>query len=165
MRIDIRAAAQTDIADIAAVSDASWRDTYSGILSEEQTALYTGENRISAIQQLLLKNADIFVLLIDGKISAVCVADECDEKGFFGYVCIQSLCVLPELKRRGLGRKLLNHTLRKMREKGYKYAVLDTMEQNVAARRFYEKIGFTAVKTDVSRKFDNITRVIYKIEL
>ena len=165
MRIDIRAAVQTDIADITAVLDASWRDTYSDILSEEQTALYTGENRISAIQRLLLKNTDIFVLLIDGEISAVCVADDCDEKGFYGYVCIQSLCVLPELKRRGLGRKLLNHTLRKMREKGYRYAVLDVVEHNVAARLFYEKIGFTAVKTDTSKEFDNITRVIYKIEL
>ena len=74
------------------------------------------------------------------------------------------LYVLPEWQHKGIGKKLLSHTLRKMRGKGYKSAVLDTAEKNISARKFYEKFGFTERKTFVSRKFDEVTRVIYTID-
>ena len=104
----------------------------------------------------------MFVLLCDGEITAVCAAQTCTEKPFEDYAEIMLLYVLPEWQRKGLGKKLLSHTLRKMRGKGYKSAVLVTAEKNVGACKFYEKFGFTERKFSASRKLDD--EVVYTID-
>lgn len=164
MRIDIRPAALSDVEGMSRVLDKAWRESYKDIFSAERIAAYTGEYRRRSFTELIESGRDVFVLLADGEVIAVCAARTCAEKPFEGYAEIMLLYVLPEWQRKGMGKKLLSHTLRKMRGKGYKSAVLDTAEQNAPARRFYEKFGFTERKTAVSRKFDDVTRVIYTID-
>ena len=164
MRIDIRPAALTDVEGMSQVLDKAWRANYKDIFSPKQIAAYTGGYRRESFTNLLNDGKDVFVLLCDGEITAVCAAQTCTEKPFEGYVEIMLLYVLPEWQHKGIGKKLLSHTLRKMRGKGYKSAVLDTVENNQNARRFYEKFGFTERKTAQSRKFDDVTRVIYTID-
>lgn len=163
MRIDIRAAGLPDVEGMSVVLDAAWHENYKDIFSAEQIAAYTGEYRRRSFADLLKSGRDIFVLLCDGEIAAVCAAQTCSEKPFEGYAEIMMLYVLPEMQHKGMGKKLLSHTLRKMRGKGYKSAVLDTAEKNVSARRFYEKFGFTE-RNSVSKKFNNVTYVIYTID-
>lgn len=164
MRIDIRPAALPDVEGMSLVVDKAWRENYKDIFSAEKIAAYTGGYRRESFTGLINGGKDVFVLLCDGEVTAVCAAQTCAEKPFEGYAEIMLLYVLPEWQRKGLGKKLLSHTLRKMRGKGYKSAVLDTAEKNAAARRFYEKFGFTERKTAVSRKFDDVIRVIYTID-
>lgn len=164
MRIDIRPAALPDVEGMSVVLDKAWRENYKDIFSPEQIAEYTGDYRRESFTRLVNDGKDVFVLLADGEVIAVCAAQTCAEKPFEGYAEIMLLYVLPEWQRKGMGKKLLSHTLRKMRGKGYKSAVLDTAEKNLGARKFYEKFGFTERKTAVSRKFDDITRVIYTID-
>ncbi len=164
MRIDIRPAVLSDVEGMSQVLDKAWHENYKDIFSEEQIAAYTGSYRRESFTRLINGGKDVFVLLCDGEITAVCAAQTCEEKPFEGYVEIMLLYVLPEWQHKGMGKKLLSHTLRKMRGKGYKSAVLDTAENNLNARKFYEKFGFTERRTAVSRKFDNVTRVIYTID-
>lgn len=164
MRIDIRPAALPDVEGMSQVLDKAWRENYKDVFSQEQIAAYTGGYRRESFTRLINDGKDVFVLLCDGEITAVCAAQTCTEKPFEGYAEIMLLYVLPEWQHKGLGKKLLSHTLRKMRGKGYKSAVLDTAEKNLSARRFYEKFGFAERKTAVSRKFDDVTRVIYTID-
>lgn len=164
MRIDIRPAALADVEGMSRVLDSAWRENYKDIFSAEQIAAYTGDYRRDSFIRLINGGKDVFVLLCDGEIAAVCAAQTCEEKAFEGYVEIMLLYVLPEWQCKGLGKKLLSHTLRKMRGKGYKSAVLDTAEKNIAARKFYEKFGFTMRKIYSSREFEDVTNVIYTID-
>lgn len=165
MEIKIRRAELLDVEGMSIVVDSAWRENYKDIFSAEQIAEYTGENRRKSFTGLVNGGKDIFVLLCNDEVAAVCAVQSCGEKPFEGYAEIMLMYVHPKFQHQGFGSKLLTHTLNAMREKGYSSAVLDTAEKNANARRFYEKLGFIERKSDVSRKFDDVTRIIYTIKL
>lgn len=165
MKIEIRRAKLSDVEGMSVVVDSAWCENYKEIFSSEQIAEYTGENRRKSFANLVNNSKDVFVLLHDNEIAAVCAAQTCEDKLFEGYAEIMLMYVHPKFQHQGFGSKLLLHTLDEMRSKGYLYAILDTAEKNVNARRFYEKLGFTERNTDESRKFDDVTRIIYTIKL
>lgn len=135
MRIDIRTAIYPDVEKLALVKVLA---KYGGEPSEMQL-----EFEIEYITKLIDERRLIFVLLWDRVPVAFCAARECVRKPFLGYALISDLYVLPEYQHKGNGRKLLSHTLRRLRSDGYLNAVLETNEDNKAARRFYEKFGFS----------------------
>lgn len=165
MEVEIRHAKLSDVEGMSVVVDSAWRENYKEIFSSEQIAEYTGENRRKSFTNLLYNGKDVWVLLCDYEIAAVCAVQTCEEKPFEGYAEIMLMYVHPKFQHQGFGSKLLLHTLDEMRSKGYLHAVLDTAEKNVNARKFYEKLGFAERKIGVSRKFDDVTRIIYTIKL
>ena len=135
MRIDIRTAIYPDVEKLALVKVlAKHGDEASEMSLDFESEYITG---------LIDERRLIFVLLWDRVPVAFCAARECVRKPFLGYALISDLYVLPEYQHKGNGRKLLSHTLRKLRADGYLNAVLETAEDNKAARRFYEKFGFS----------------------
>jgi [ribosomal protein S18]-alanine N-acetyltransferase len=56
---------------------------------------------------------------------------------------INNLAVRPELRRRGLGRILLEHVLAEAAVLGAPHATLEVRRSNDAARQLYERAGFT----------------------
>lgn len=134
MRIDIRTAIYPDVEKLALVKVlAKHGDEANSVSLEFETAYING---------LLDERRTVFVLLWDRVPVAFCAARECVRKPFLGYALISDLYVLPEYQHKGNGRKLLSHTLRKLRADGYMNAVLETAEDNKQARGFYEKFGF-----------------------
>lgn len=162
---NIRRAVLSDVEGMSAVVDSAWRENYKEIFSSEQIAEYTGENRRKSFANLLNNGKNVWVLLCDAEIAAVCAAQTCEDKPFEGYAEIMLMYVHPKFQHQGFGSRLLLHTLDEMRSKGYSHAVPDTAEKNASARKFYEKLGFTERKIGVSRKFDDVTRIIYTIKL
>lgn len=135
MRIDIRTAIYPDVEKLALVKVlAKHRDEANSVSLDFENAYING---------LLDERCTVFVLLWDREPVAFCAARECTNRPFYGYALVSDLYVLPEYQRKGNGRKLLSHTLRKLRERGFKGAVLSTAEDNRAARRFYSKFGFS----------------------
>lgn len=59
-----------------------------------------------------------------------------------GLYYISSISVLPEFRRRGIARKLLNTILEDARAQGGKKVMLDVISENFPAYRLYEKLGF-----------------------
>jgi len=55
------------------------------------------------------------------------------------------LSVLPEARRRGLGRWILDRAMREAGRRGAKQIFLEVRESNTDARRLYEKAGFVDV--------------------
>ena len=53
------------------------------------------------------------------------------------------LGIMPEYLRRGTGTTLMSQALDMARRKSLKACHLDTLESNIPAQRFYEKLGFT----------------------
>lgn len=57
---------------------------------------------------------------------------------------IQRIAVLPQYRRHGLGRKLMEAMMDVSRENQVETVSLEVRESNVAARRLYESYGFQA---------------------
>ncbi len=56
---------------------------------------------------------------------------------------IENVVVDPELRRQGIGDRLIQEVLRQARERGVADIFLEVRESNVAARGLYAKWGFT----------------------
>lgn len=165
MRIDIRAADKSDIPAVCGVINDGWRVCYSGILPDDAIERYA-DGRVESLAKLLSDSDTVmFVLECDKVVRAVCTAVRCTSGRYRDYANVVQLYVAPNERRKGLGRKLLSYTLRALREKGYKNAVLDCLEKNTAARRFYEKFGFEFVKNEASTVFPDTEISVYTIEL
>lgn len=135
MRIDIRTAIYPDVEKLALIKELAKHGSGANEVSLNFESEY--------LNGLLDERRTVFVLLWDRVPVAFCAARECARKPFLGCALISDLYVSPEYQRKGNGRKLLSHTLRKLRADGYMNAVLETAEDNAVARRFYEKFGFS----------------------
>ncbi|PYS95994.1 MAG: hypothetical protein DMF50_06505 [Acidobacteria bacterium] len=68
-------------------------------------------------------------------------ADESwDTRGRFGV--LESLAVLPEMRRLGVGRKLMSALYAELRRLGVSVLEIGVLATNRGARRFYEREGF-----------------------
>ncbi|MFX1526050.1 MAG: GNAT family N-acetyltransferase [Promethearchaeota archaeon] len=61
---------------------------------------------------------------------------------FKNGVQINSFGLLPDYRKKGLGKKLLLYCLEKVKQEGYKYINLDVALENVPAHKLYSKVGF-----------------------
>lgn len=85
---------------------------------------------------------DIVAVAGDGQIGAFCIVwtDTLNRVGLFEPVGTH-----PEFQRRGLGRAVLLEGLRRLQDRGMKSAIVSTIEDNLAAIRLYEAVGFQVV--------------------
>ena len=60
---------------------------------------------------------------------------------------IQNVAVLPEYRRRGIGRALVLSALQGFRRAGVKRVTLEATTDNVSAVNLYQRIGFTTFRT------------------
>lgn len=63
--------------------------------------------------------------------------------------CLEELWVRPAARRRGVGQQLLEVVLAEARAAGATYADLSTSTDDAAARRLYERNGFTNLENGV----------------
>ncbi|MHB8566058.1 MAG: GNAT family N-acetyltransferase [Nitrososphaerales archaeon] len=84
-----------------------------------------------------------FVAESDGKVAGYCLATTIEKPHKpwrYGYLIW--LGVPEDLQKGGIGKKLIAELVKRMREKGIKFILVDTEEKNVAASRFFHKLGF-----------------------
>jgi ribosomal-protein-alanine N-acetyltransferase len=62
-----------------------------------------------------------------------------------GELQVNDIAVAPEMRRRGLGRQLLDDVLAVARERGAAFATLEVRPSNAAARALYAARGFVEV--------------------
>lgn len=60
---------------------------------------------------------------------------------------LYSLAVDPDYQGRGVGELLVSHMLNSLREMGIRRCFLEVREDNLPARRLYERLGFVSVAT------------------
>jgi ribosomal protein S18 acetylase RimI-like enzyme len=65
---------------------------------------------------------------------------------------VDSFYVLPEMRGRGVGRLLMDAAYDEMRRAGATAVALDVVAENEAARRFYERDGFTTTFVQMHRR-------------
>lgn len=168
MRIEIKKADITRIYEISKVINETWRECYKEWLCAEDMRKFTDMKfREDHTLEGMNNGREYYLMTCDNEVVGICGSEQSRESDLLhGYCSILQLYVLPEFQNMGLGKKLLSHTLREMRKKGYKNALLWTQANNAAARRFYERIGFVCDTKGKGTMFKNpIDIVRYVIEL
>ncbi|HTB87468.1 MAG TPA: GNAT family N-acetyltransferase [Steroidobacteraceae bacterium] len=140
----IRAAGLADAGAIALLHAHSWQSAYRGILSDEFLQGPLHENRRVLWHTRLsdTERADQFVL-VDEEGGALrgfaCAFLEADPE----WGCLlDNLHVVPDLKGRGLGGQLMTAVAQRVMLSNPDSGLhLWAYEQNLAARRFYERLG------------------------
>lgn len=123
----IRTAEKKDIEDIARIENSCFSVPWS----------------LDAIEQEICENKLAkFFIACDGEDNVVgfigiwTLIDECQ---------INKVAVLPEKRKLGIGKAILNHVLKLTREQGIKSWYLEVRESNIAAQALYESAGFSGV--------------------
>jgi GNAT superfamily N-acetyltransferase len=133
----------SDVAAIAAIHAASWRNAYRGILRDEFLDGDILANRVALWEQRLSpcppEHFGFLAYIDDQPVGFTFAFGNCDAR--WGTM-IDNLHVLPDLKSLGIGRSLLTAAcIRALQIYPQAGLHLWVFEQNTAARRFYERIG------------------------
>jgi GNAT superfamily N-acetyltransferase len=153
----IRAAGLADAVAIAQLHTHSWQSAYRGILRDDFLEGPLAENRRVLWHTRLsdCKRADQFVL-IDTQGGAIrgfaCAFLDADPE----WGCLlDNLHVVPDLKGQGLGRQLMAAVAERVwRSNPSSRLHLWAYEQNLAARRFYERLGGVINESHAERALD-----------
>ena len=131
-RYRLRPAALADSAALAALEAASFSDPWT--LSQLETALED-----EAVTATIAEAPDAEVV---GYVMSRTVADEGE---------ILTITSAPAVRRRGIGRSLLDHALEGMTRQGARTAWLEVRRSNAAAREMYLRAGF--VEAGIRRNY------------
>ncbi|MFT3952620.1 MAG: GNAT family N-acetyltransferase [Oscillospiraceae bacterium] len=139
--VRVRLAAWEEIPTAARVVCAAWKTAYRGLVPDADIAKYTDtERKTESLERLIRGGLNLFVAEENGEICGAGSfgADENDPK----LAYLMQLYVAPEKQGGGIGTALLERICDEAAACGFSGVVLNTLEQNTKARRFYEKHGF-----------------------
>jgi ribosomal protein S18 acetylase RimI-like enzyme len=144
----IRRAALADAAALAQVHDATWRETYVGLMSEEMLDALTADARTEAWERILSGRSSYLATTYVADRSGELVAfGSCGEQrdaafreeGYGGEIA--AVYVLKTDQRRGLGTRLMQTMMTDLRERGLTSFTLWMPRENIPARSLYEALG------------------------
>ena len=146
--MDIRPARQDDLPTIASIHALSWRDAYAGILPADYLRDQVQQDLQAYWEQREILPQDV-VLVADTTEGPV---------GFVAVWCrpspfIDNLHVLPSMRSRGIGAALMEAAAGRLVAQGHSTAYLWVFEGNVAAIRFYQRLGAVTGKQEMKEVF------------
>lgn len=97
-----------------------------------------GFNEAQVREKLLRDRDNIFVVLYEGRPVAFT---------YLGDVHIETIAVDEDYRGKGIGRKVTQFSVNKLRERGASTVFLGVLDVNKAARGLYESLGFEFVET------------------
>lgn len=136
----LRAATRDDVPHLREMLIETWHDAYDGILGKEAVAQRCSSYFHPAVMYRYLGSDRWTPVAVspDGKIAGF-MSTRCSP---LGGVTIEMLYVAPRYQRHGLGLGLISSIAAQY--PAVRWNTLDVLEPNLAARRFYEKLGFSA---------------------
>jgi len=161
----IRLATDADVLPMAKVHIISWRETYPGLLPHPMLAQLSIAEEAIRWQRMLDRPrawGGTLAFVADQQGSVVgygsCGEQRTEllhDRGFTGE--ISELYVLRHAQRQGAGSGLMKVMASALLERGHHAASLWVLEENEAARRFYEHVGGTLI----AEKRANLVEVAY----
>lgn len=125
--------------EISNVYEQSWKYAYQGIIPESYLNSIPSGAWTDNIDEDGRKN--IVMTENDSMIGTSCICKSRWEKyGNYGEVI--SLYLLPEYMGKGYGKALFERTVKELNALGFGHILLWVLEENMRARKFYERYGF-----------------------
>jgi RimJ/RimL family protein N-acetyltransferase len=141
---DIRYANINDAKVLGEIHSLSWKATYKGIVPDEVLSSITSEKRQRYFEKALTEGweEDAIIFKDNKAVGLICIGKcrDMDKEDYCGE--IWGIYLLPEYWNKGIGYELINWGLDELKKRNYKKVTLWVLEENLNARRFYEKIGF-----------------------
>jgi ribosomal protein S18 acetylase RimI-like enzyme len=144
----IRRATLDDAAALAEVHEATWRETYAGLMSEQMIDALTADARAEAWRRILSGQAGYlgttYVAEGGGKLVAYASCGEQRDASLaaLGYAGeFAAVYVLGSAQRRGLGTALMRTMMRDLTDRGLTGFTLWVPRDNIPARSLYEQLG------------------------
>jgi ribosomal protein S18 acetylase RimI-like enzyme len=140
----IRLAGPEDVDEVAAVFLACWQVSYDRVLPRPVVAMYDADGARALWRAALLEAGPDSVALVaedgGGAISGVVRVGTDPDRPAAGHIF--SLYVDPARQGRGVGTLLLAAAEARISHRGADEATLWVFEENVAARAFYDRLGW-----------------------
>jgi ribosomal protein S18 acetylase RimI-like enzyme len=142
--ITIRNADINDCKELGIIHCESWKVAYRGIVPDsilDDMSAEKSEKRFynSFIQGL----GENVIILNDSQIVGFMCLGKCrDEDVDSSFGEIWGIYLLPSFWGQGIGTMLIQRGINELRSRGYSKISLWVLEENMNARRFYEKSGF-----------------------
>jgi len=143
----VRPAVPDDAAAIARVHVASWRTTYRGLLPDDFLSSLSEESYTDRWRRVMGDGLSrVFVVDQDQDVVgfASCGRERAGETGFSGE--LYAIYMLDRAQRQGHGRELVRAAAGALREMKLPDMIVWVLRDNMAARRFYERLGGVYVR-------------------
>ena len=158
----IRKASIEDAETIGYITSYSWQAAYKGIIPDDYLAGITPESRAERFRTVLKQRPDVefYLVLADDIPIGVMNLHPCADDDAKGCGEIGVFYFLPEYWGMGCAAQAMEFALDRLRERGFPTVILWVLEENLRARRFYEKNGFIL---DGERKTVNLGKDLIEV--
>lgn len=134
---------EDDLLEISSVYEKSWRYAYKGMIPQSYLDSIPEGCWADNIHKDGRRN---LVMVENGKIIGTSGFGRSRWEKYSDHGEIVSIYLLPEYIAKGYGGRLLRAVVEELGKLGFHHALLWVLEENLRARRFYEKNGFIQSK-------------------
>ena len=162
--VRIRRGTAADAARLKEIGVTGWETTYAGFVTPENRLKYLN-GAFWSIERL----RDV-----SGDDASIMLVAEIDERPI-GFITIEPhegefeltrLYVDPHARSSGIGRRLWDDSLARLRDRAVESVLVNVFGDNWAGRRFYERLGFVlTVETTTDVGTQTVYDVWYRLEL
>lgn len=165
---NIRLARMEDVSTISYIHARTWKQAYKGYISQDYLDSIPDDRWVTSFSKAIKDRVhEIAIINTDG-IDSGCITygkarigASCMGKNSCGKCCdtcgeIYSLYVLPEFWSTKQGYQLTNFALNRLHLYGMRQCYLWVLDQNIRAKRFYEKYGFYSLNEQASFVLDKL---------
>lgn len=165
----IRRATLEDAAALALVHETTWRETYSGLMSEQMLDALTADARTEAWRRILSGEtgylATTYIAERDSEFVAFASCGEQRDPGLAaqGYAGeFAAVYVLKTAQRCGVGTRLMKTMMQDLTKQGLTGFTLWMPRENIPARSLYEQLGGKRIgQREVAREQGTLVEVAY----
>ncbi len=162
----IRLLTKIDISRQAIIHSTSFRKAYENIIPESFLKDFTPEKREVFFRNEFEKYKDTYIIETDNEIIGFSTIGKTRDKNEINTGEIWGIYLHPDYWEKGYGTKLLNYLIEILKKRGFNEITLWVLEENLPARKFYEKNGFqfdgTRKKLSIGK---DLIEIRYRLEI
>ena len=128
-----------DIMAISRIYEESWKYTYKGLIPQDYLESIPEGRWVANLEN---SNWSTLVCIDNGRIVGTSSFCESRFSQFSGWAEIIAIYLLADYMGRGFGKALFDSVIVELKKMGYRNIFLWVLEENLRARKFYEKEGF-----------------------
>lgn len=144
MNFEVVAAHKKHAADLGFIHSKSWQKAYAGIIPDYIIADFTPDNRAKVFEQAITaRPEEYYMFTVDGSPSGLAILSKSSEEDQPDYIGeIYAIYFHPDYWGTQATVKAFEFCINRLKELGFTQIHIWVLEDNLRARKFYEKFGF-----------------------